>query len=138
MASFNKFDSFVEELAEGAHNFSSDATCTLTVALTNTLPVAANAILADITQISYTGLSSRVVNVSASSQTSGLYKLVVDDLILTASSSVGPFQYVVIYNDDHSSDGLVCWFDYGSAVTIPASGEFTINFDGSNGLFSLQ
>jgi hypothetical protein len=63
MATFNKFQQFVEDLAKGVHNFTSDATCTVTVALTAAAnaPVATNSVLADLTQISYTNLSSRVI-----------------------------------------------------------------------------
>lgn len=141
MASFNKHQAFVENLAEGVHNFSSDSTCTLTVALTATAnaPVATNSVLANLTQISYTNLSSRVISVSASSQTSGTYTLACTDLVLTASGgSVAAFQYVDIYNDDPTSpaDPLIGWYDYGSAVTLADTETFTLDF-GASGLFQL-
>ena len=93
MATGNKFNSFVEALAEKVHNLGSD---TLKVALTNSAPVATNTVLANITEVSYTNLSSRTLSVSSSSQTSGTYKLVIADLVLTATGAVGPFRYVVI------------------------------------------
>ena len=95
MAAFNKFDSFVEALAEKVHNLGAD---TLTVALTNTAPVAGNTVLANITEISYTNLSSRVLTSVTSSQTSGTYTLDAADLVLTASGTVPTFRYVVLYN----------------------------------------
>ena len=138
MATFNKFNSFVENLAEKVHNLGSD---TLTVALTNSAPVATNTVLADITQISYTNLSARTLTVSSSSQTSGLYKLIVSDLTLTASGgSVGPFRYIVIYNDTPTSpaDPLICYYDYGSEVTLADGETFTLDFNATNGLLQLQ
>ena len=48
MAAFNKFNSFVEALAERVHNLGTDQ---LKAALSNTLPAAANTVLANITQI---------------------------------------------------------------------------------------
>ena len=135
MATFVKFQPFVEQLAEKVHNLGSD---TLTVALTNTAPNATDATLSQITQISYTNCSSRALTTSASSQTSGTYKLVIDDLVLTASGgSVGPFRYVVIYNDTAASDQLICYFDYGSSITVAAGETFTLNFDGSAGLLTI-
>ena len=137
MATFNKFNSFVEAVAEKVHNLGSD---TLKVALcaTANAPVASNTVLANLTEISYTNLSSRVITTSTSSQTSGTYKLVVSDLVLTASGgSVAPFQYVVIYNDTASNDELIAWFDYGSSVTLASGDTFTIDFDGSNGLLTI-
>ena len=137
MATYNKFHAFVEHLAEGVHNFSSDSTCTLTVALTtnaNAPSASADLVLADIVQIAYTNLSSRVVSVSASSQTGGTYTLLLNDLTLTASGAVATFRWVVIYNDDPTSpaDPLICYFDYGADLTLQNGETLTIDF-ASNG-----
>lgn len=135
MATFNKFYPFVEALPEKVHNLGSD---TLTVALTNTAPNATDAQLSQITEISYTNLSSRVITVSASSQTGGVYKLVCSDLVLTSSGgTTGPFRYVIIYNDTATNDELICWFDYGSSITLNDGETLTIDFDGANGLLQL-
>lgn len=134
MATYNKFNCFVEDVAEKKHNLGAD---TLTVALTNSAPVATNTVLANITEISYTNLSARAITVSASSQTSGTYKLVCTDLVLTASGSVGPFRYVVIYNDTATNDELICWFDYGSSITLATGETLTLDFDGSAGLLQF-
>ena len=141
MAVFNKFHAFTEHLAEGVHNFSSDSTCTITVALcaAANAPVATNSVLADLTQISYTNLSSRVVTVASSTQTSGTYKLDLTDLVLTASGTVATFRYVVIYNDDPTSpaDPLIGWYDYAQDVTLANGETFTLNFDNSGGFITL-
>lgn len=142
MATYNKINAFVEHVNEGVHNFTSDATSTITVALTAaaSAPVATNSVLADLTQIAYTNLSSRVVSISASSQTSGTYKLVLTDLVLTASGgSVAAFRYVAHYNDDPTSpaDPLINWYDYGSAVTLADTETFTIDYDATNGFYQM-
>lgn len=139
MATYNKFQQFAEDVMHGVHNFGSD---TLTVALcaTASAPVATNSVLANLTTIAYTNLSSRVITTSTSSQTSGTYKLVLTDLVLTASGgSVAAFQYIVIYNDTPTSpaDPLICWYDYGSALTLNDGESLTLDFDGTNGLFSF-
>ena len=136
MATFNKFDAFVENLAEKVHNLGSDQ---LVVALTNSAPIASNTVLANLTEISYTNLSSRNITTSTSAQTSGTYKLVLTDLVLTASGSVGPFRYVVLYNDTPTSpaDPLIGWYDYGSSISLANTETFTIDFDGSNGVLTL-
>lgn len=132
MATFGKFNAFVEHVNEGVHNFSSDTTCTITIALTTNAnaPVATNSVLADLTQISYTNLSARVASVSSSSQTSGTYSLVMTDLVLTASGAVATFRHVVHYNDDPTSpaDPLICRHDYGSDVTLANGETFTIDY----------
>lgn len=133
----------MEHLAEGVHNFSSDSTCTITVALCNAAnapSASADSVLADLTTIAYTNLSSRVVSVSTSSQTSGTYRLILNDLTLSASGgSAAAFRYVVLYNDDPTSpaDPLIGYYDYGSDLTLASGESLLIDFDGTNGLFSL-
>ena len=136
-ATLTKFDSFVEALAEKVHNLGSD---TLTVALTAAAnaPVVGNTQLSNLTQISYTNLSSRAITRTSSAQTSGTYKLVLQDLTLTASGgSVGPFRYVIIYNDTATNDELIGWYDYGSEITLNSGETLTIDFDQVNGVFTL-
>lgn len=135
MAAYNKFNSFVEALAEKVHNLGSD---TLEVALTAAAnaPVAGNTQLSNLTQISYTNLSARTLTVSSSSQTSGTYSLVLADKVLTASGgAVATFRYVVIFNQTATNDELIGWYDYGSDVTLADGETFTIDF-GAN-LFTL-
>ena len=139
MATFNKFNQFVEDIAEKVHKLDTDA---LTIALcaAANAPVATNSILANLTQISYTNLSTRVVGTPTSSaQSSGTYKLVLPDLVLTASGAVATFRYVVLYNDTPTSpaDPLIGWWDYGSDVTLANGETFTIDFDATNGVLQL-
>lgn len=136
MAVFNKFDCFVENVAEKVHNLGSDQ---LTLALTNSAPVAGNTVLANITEITYTNLSTRNLTTSASSQTSGLYKLVVADTTLTSTGgSTGPFRYVVVYNSTAAGGPLIGWYDYGSALTLNSGESLTVDFDQVNGLLTIQ
>lgn len=136
MASFNKLQKFVEDVAEKVHNLGSDA---LKLALTNTTPnQATNGVLADLTEITYTNLSTRSVTTSSSAQTSGVYKLVCADLVLTASGGpVGPFRYVYLYNDTAASKQLIGYWDYGSSITLADGETFTVDFDGSLGVLQL-
>jgi hypothetical protein len=138
MASFNKFNSFVEALAEKAHNLGAD---TLKVALTNSAPVATNTVLANITQIAngngYT-TGGATATVSSSAQSSGTYKLVLADVSWTASGgSIGPFQYAVLYNDTAASDELIGWWDYGTGLTITNGNVFAVDFDATNGVLTI-
>lgn len=135
MATYNKFNAFVEDICEKVHNLASDQ---LTVGLTAAAnaPVATNSDRTDLMEISYANLSSRNLTTSSSSQTSGTYTLVLNDLVLTASGAVATFRYVFIYNDDALNDDLICWYDHGSDVTLAASETYTIDFTGPE-LFSL-
>ena len=134
MATFNKFNAFVEALAEKVHNLGSDQ---LAVALTAVAPSATNSVLADLTQISYANLSSRNIVTTSSAQTSGTYKLTLQDLTLTATGTVAAFRYVAIFNDTTASKNLIGWYDYGSNVTLNSGETFTIDFDSSNGALTI-
>lgn len=137
MSTFNKVNSFVEAVAEKVHNLGSD---TITVALTAAAnaPVATNTQLSNLTQISYTNCSTRACTTASSAQSSGTYKLVLNDLTLTASGgSVGPFRYVVLYNDTATNDELIGWYDYGSDITLASTETLLIDFDGTNGVLTI-
>lgn len=135
MASFNKFQSFVEHVAEGVHNLGSD---TLRVYLTNATPSAsADSIKTDLAEIAtgsgYTGPST--VTITSSAQSGGTYSLVGNDLspMVTASGNVAQFRYAVLYNDTPTSplDPLIGWWDYGSAVDLVNGDTFTVDFGAS-------
>jgi hypothetical protein len=137
MATFNKFNAFVADLANGVHNLGSNQ---LVVALTNTAPSASNATLSAITEISYTGLSTRNITTTSSTQTSGTYSLVLVDLTLTASGAIPSFRYVVIYNDTPTSpaDPLIGYYDYGVGGVTMANGDtFTIDFTDAQKLIEI-
>lgn len=133
MVAYNKFNAFTLKEGQAIVNFDSDQLVVALCAAANA-PVATNSVLADLTQISYTNLSSRNITTTSWSQASGTAKLVLADLILTASGSVATFRYVVIYDDTATGDPLICWFDYGSNVTLAAAETFTIDFSAANGL----
>lgn len=138
MASFNKFQPFVENLAEKVFNLGSD---TLKVLLTNSAPAAANGVKSDLTEISagsgYTA-GGATASISSSAQTSGTYKLVLGDVTITASGgSIGPFRYAVLYDDTAASDQLIGYWDYGSSITLADGESITVDFDPSSGVLQI-
>ena len=135
MATYNKFQCFVEDLAEKKHNLSSDALKVAFSNASNAPSASADVKLADITTITATNLGDVTLTVSSSSQTSGTYKLVVADKTLTATGAVPAFRYVIIYNDTAANDELICWYDYGTEVTLASGDTFKLDF--GTELFSL-
>lgn len=137
MATFNKFDQTVEDLAHGVHDLGNDV---IKAALTNTAPTAANSVFADITEITAENgyaAGGPALTVSSSGQTSGTYTLVVaDEDIVASGGSIGPFRYVVIYNDTPTSpaDPLLGWYDNGSEVTLADGERFTIDSNQTDGI----
>lgn len=137
MAAFNKYQKGVEALVEGI-NAGSDA---WKVALTNRTPVVAtDATLTDASEIAagngYTA-GGNAASTSSSAQTGGTYKLVLSSpATWTASGgSMGPFQYAVLY--DSTTNNLIGYWDYGSAVTLATGESFTVVLDGTNGVFTV-
>ena len=138
MAVFNKFNSFVEALAEKVHNLGAD---TLTVALSNTLPANTNTVLANITQIAYTniqngGTTGRDLTGVTSGQVSGTYTLDANNLVLTAIGTVPTFRYVILFNQSATNDELIGWYDYGAAVNVLNGETFTVTWDAA-GILTL-
>jgi hypothetical protein len=75
MAAYNKHNVFVFDRCQKTHNLGSDALTYALCAAANA-PVATNSILANLTQISYTNLSTRVAGApTTNSQSSGTYTL---------------------------------------------------------------
>lgn len=131
MATYNKHNNWVEDMQESVNCSTDQFVCALTPAAN--APVAGNATLAALTQISYTNLSARNITTSSSSQTTGTYTLVLTDLVLTASGTVATFRYVDIYDDTPTSpaDPLVCWYDYAANVDLVNGETFTLDFGAS-------
>jgi hypothetical protein len=140
MAAYNKFHDYVDQLNRGVHNWASH---TFKAALTNTAPVATNTVFANLTEIAagngYSAGGAALDTVTLA-EASGTAKVTIADEVITASGgSIGPFRYVVIYNDTPTSpaDPLVCWYDYGSSITLLATETFTLDFDPTNGLWQM-
>jgi len=134
MAVYNKFNDFSEQLANGVQNFATDV---YKVALSNTAPVATNTILSDITQISagngYTSGGSTTTITLA--EVTGTTTVSGTQVVFTAAGgSIGPFRYVVLYNDTTSSPSkpLVAWWDYGSSITLADGETFTVKFSNTS------
>ena len=134
MAAFNKFNSFITAVAAGTHaGFLNASTDVLNVYLSNATPSAsADSVKADLAEISTgNGYTGPVDIQNAASQTGATITVTATDVTITASGSVGPFQYAVIYNETAASDPLVGWYDYGSAVTLAAAETFKVDFGAS-------
>ncbi len=134
MASFNKFNVFVQDLGRKVHNLNSD---TLKIELTNTAPVATNTVIANIIDIAAgNGYSAGGSAISGTSftQTSGTATLAASTLVFTASGGTIPssgspalFRYAVVYNSTAAGGPLIGWWDYGSSIVLNDTETFTVN-----------
>lgn len=137
MAAFNLFDQFVTDKCAGVHANALNAnTDTLKCYLSNDAPVkATDAVKTDVAEIStgngYTGPID--IENAGGGQSGGTITITAADKVVNASGDVGPFQYVVLYNDTPSSpaDPLIGWWDYGSPITLHDGESFTLDFGAS-------
>lgn len=144
MATYVKFNQFVEYVCEQVYNLGSD---TLKLALTNTAPTASTDTVFLTGSLhpppaatnGYTA-GGNTLTISSSAQTSGTYKLVLADSVFTAAGgSLGPFRYAILYDDTPTSpaDPLIAYWDYGSSITLLTTETFTADFDATNGVLQL-
>ena len=125
MASAVKFLDFVEQLGLKQHNLNTD---TLKIALSNTSPTNTNTTFAPggahpppAAANGYTTGGHDILNTW--SETSGTATLSGTDVTITATAGgIGPFRYIILYNDDNATDMLLQYYDHGSSITL-ADGE---------------
>jgi hypothetical protein len=111
-------------------------------ALTNTAPAATDTVWAAGTQIpptntnGYTATGNTLTTTSFTT-TAGVAKLILVDTVFTAAGgTLGPFQYVILYNSS-ASNKLVGNYNYGSSITLADTETFTVDFDGANGVLTI-
>jgi hypothetical protein len=137
MATYNKFDTFVDDLAGKVHDLKGTAGSTADVckvALSNSAPIASNATFSAITEIGagngYVAGGTSTAN--SGSSTTGTFTLTGTNVTWTASGgTIGAFRYVVLYNDTPTSpaDPTIAWWDYGSGLTLNDGESFTVKFN---------
>lgn len=136
MATLTKFHDFAEQVAKEQHNFPTD---TLKMALTNVLPNATQTTYDPVTlhdePTNQNGYTPRGESVSYSwSESSGTATMTgtTADVVWTATAGgIGPFRYVVFFNEDNATDMLIGWYDYGSSITINDTETFTVKTNGN-------
>lgn len=129
MATFNKVNSFVQDLGQKIHNLNSDA---LYFYLTNTAPTAASTAYSTTgeptTGGGYTAGGQQLAGTVSFTQTAGTAALKsTANTVFTATTGFGPFRYVGLYNNTAAGKNLIGWYDYGSSISLGAGETFTID-----------
>jgi len=130
-----KYTCFKTDIGLAVHNLN---TATIKAALTNTAPNIADTVFstgvypAPAAANNYTALGHDTTNVYSAGKMTGT------DITITATAGgIGPFRYIIIYNDDAASDQLIGYYDYGSAITLADTETFVIDFDAGAGILTI-
>ena len=152
-SAFYKFNCLTEDLAEGGHNWAAD---TLKAFFTNTVPNVADTVVnetgatlvvgttsnaAEITAANNYSKGGVTVSLNTSSQSGGVYKLIVNDPTFVATGNIGTFRYVVLYNATSRTNATRCpigWYDYGTGLNMTNNESLLLDFDGANGVLSMN
>jgi hypothetical protein len=138
-ATFTPFHCFALDKHHAVHNFNPSGGHTFKVfATTDTPSASADAVKADLTETASSGGYNGPITltISSSSQTGGLYKLVIADPTLWTPSGAGySLRAVAMFNDTATGDPLVGFWDYGATITVGAGETLTLDLDGVAGIF---
>lgn len=137
MASYFKFNQFIEDLGLGVHNLDTGA---LKIYLSDAAPSATlDAVKADLAEITnQNGYTAPIDVASTYSETSGTGNLAGTDAVVNATGTVGPFRYPILFNDTPTSpaDPLIGAWDYGGEVTLANGESFTVDFGSTIATFA--
>lgn len=136
MPALTKFTSFATEVGLKSHQLNTDE---IKAALTNTAPSAGQTVFDSVTNHPPPAAANGYT--TGGHDTQNLFsagKLTGTDIVITATAGgIGPFRYVVLYNNTNGTKMLIGWYDYGSSITLAEGETFTIVFDGSNGILTI-
>lgn len=132
MATWNKFNCWITNVAAGLHaNLLNASTDVLEAYLSNTAPdAAADTVKADLAEIATgNGYAGGVDCQNAAGQAAGVITVNCTDFTITASGgSVGPFQYVVFFNETATNDPLIGWYDNQTPLTLADGESLVVDF----------
>lgn len=138
-ATFVRSDRLFAGMASGYYKLATD---TVKVMLTDIAQGSTAYQYSHVTQIGATGgyVTGGFVLTTSMSQSSGTMRWFCADKVITASGAAIPqFRYVWLYDQSTVATPwpLIGYYDYNAEVNIPDGQTFTIDFDGSNGVFSV-
>lgn len=122
----------------GVHHLS---TAALSLVLSDTAPDPTDLYISDIVEIvaggGYTagGLS---VATQSSSHISGVYRLILEAFLFTATDVVADWQYIVLTNTSTPLGNLIGFYDIGAPFSMIEDDIFNFNFSDVEGVFRNQ
>lgn len=142
MSLFLTFNCFPGDLGKGLHNFAIDA---IKAALSNIPPSPSGSTnLADITEIdagngyASGGMAVTGLTYIEKPASSGIWNLSSDSVEFVAGGGpIGPFRYVVLYNNTSETKPLIGYLDFGSSITLADGNGYLIHIPDDTGIMDV-
>lgn len=133
---YHKINTFVQDIANGFHNFTPSTGNQYAVVLTDVAPSATDSSFSgEISYANFSGVNPNYLTTSSSSQTSGTETVKFNNLTMAATGTIPQFRYIGIKNITTSK--IVSWYDYGSELNITTGLNLFISFDGTTGFIQI-
>lgn len=132
MATYVKYETFVEDLANKLHDLFGTNDTVNAVIHTDAPVVATDVAVSDLTQISGTGYAAADIQ-NDGTRSGGTFTMTGVDYPWTAGAGdwTATARYVSIYNDTSVTDRLIAYWDYGSTFAVGNGETFTLDFGAS-------
>jgi hypothetical protein len=137
-----KFHDFPQQVGKGTYDFSLHV---FKIALTNVAPVQATYdTLSDISEIAESGgytAGGYTLPGTSWTNVAGTSTFYIPDFTITATGgSIGPFRYIVLYNNTQTTPNkpLIGFYDYGASITLYETEPLLVNFNDVAGAFQLS
>lgn len=133
MATYTKYQDFVQQLCTGVHNLTAAGHVVKAVIHSDAPTVATDDELADLTQVTGTGYTAGGEDIQNDmSESGGTATVTGVDVVWTAGAADwGAGRYVSIHNDTSTGDKLIASWDYGANFTLGNGETFTLDFGAS-------
>ncbi len=132
MATYVKYETFVEDLANKLHDLFGTNDTVNAVIHTDAPVVATDVAVSNLTQITGTGYAAADIQ-NDGTRTGGTFTMTAVDYVWTATAAdwTNTARYVSIYNDTSVTDRLISYWDYGTTFAVGNGETFTLDFGAS-------
>ena len=130
MAVFTKFDCLAADFSNKVHDWLG-ADDTIKAVLTNTQPLLTWTTLADVPQLpAGNGYVTDGIDVqNLGTQVAATMEMVAQDSTWTAGpGNLGPFRWVVFFNETSPTKALIGFYDYGAVLILLPNETFRVDF----------
>lgn len=131
MAAFNKYNCFVQDVANKRHDMKTGTADIYRVYLTNTAPAATDTSYSSSGEPAnangYTTLGPSIGTITGA-QAGGVFSFSggTNPSWTASGGSIGPFRYAILYNASAAGTPVIGYWDYGTSITLTNGNQFVV------------